>query len=138
MSFRCLTQQSVWTTIAKFNSKKLVFLCLLNSNLFHFPSGEHTLEPTASRRNLARDPNERARLGYRVDVIVEFTKLHWTPVVACGEISGGLPRCCRNKEWTDTLKLSLELRDVWTMAQDELGIVDAMNLVVWGFTVVGE
>ncbi|CAB4417160.1 unnamed protein product [Rhizophagus irregularis] len=49
---------------------------------------------------------------------------------------GGLPRCTHAKEWLDTLKLGLELRDVWTLAKDQLNGVNTSNLVVWGFTVV--
>jgi len=87
---------------------------------------------------LGGDPTERARMGYRVDVLVKFHGLHWSPDLACGEISGGLPRCSHAKEWIDTLKLSWELRDVWALAQDQLNGVDASTLVVWGFTVIGE
>ncbi|RUS20167.1 hypothetical protein BC937DRAFT_86237 [Endogone sp. FLAS-F59071] len=42
------------------------------------------------------------------------------------------------KEWIDTLKLSLELRDIWAVAQKELAVAKARNLTVWGFTLVGE
>ncbi|RUS24061.1 hypothetical protein BC938DRAFT_474194, partial [Jimgerdemannia flammicorona] len=99
--------------------------------------GEQALEPTAVRRNTGSNPNVRARAGYKVDVIIEYQQLNWFPVVACGEISGGLPRCSRVKEWTDTLKLSLELRDIWAMAQKELAVAEARNLTIWGFTLVG-
>ncbi|RUS30813.1 hypothetical protein BC938DRAFT_478930 [Jimgerdemannia flammicorona] len=92
----------------------------------------------AVRRNKGRDPADRAKMGYRVDIQVEFRDLHWQPTVGCGEISGGLPRCSLAKEWTDTLKLWLEIRDTWAMAQEELEGIDASNLVIWGFTVVGE
>ena len=62
-------------------------------------SGEQTLEPTAVRRNEGSDPNERARAGYKVDVIVEYRELNWLPVIGCGETSGGIPHgsrksCC--------------------------------------------
>ncbi|CAI2173895.1 10237_t:CDS:2 [Funneliformis geosporum] len=97
---------------------------------------ESTLRATAIRRNLGGDPTERARMGYRVDVLVKFHGLHWSPDLACGEISGGLPRCSRAKEWIDTLKLGWELRDVWALTQDQLNGVDASTLVVWGFTIV--
>lgn len=100
-------------------------------------SGEKTLKETAARRNEGGDPNKRARLGYKVDVLVVFNGL-WKPTLSCGEISGGLPRCSPAKEWATTLKLALELRDVWKMAQNELKGVDATELVVWGFIVVGE
>ncbi|RUS14361.1 hypothetical protein BC937DRAFT_93933 [Endogone sp. FLAS-F59071] len=46
--------------------------------------GEQTLEPTAVRRNEGSDPNERARAGYKVDVIVEYQDLNWLPVIGCG------------------------------------------------------
>ncbi|RUP45523.1 hypothetical protein BC936DRAFT_148060 [Jimgerdemannia flammicorona] len=99
--------------------------------------GEQTLEPTAVRRNAGSDPTKRARAGYKVDIIIEYQELNWLPVVGCGEVSGGLPRCSRAKEWTDTLELGLELRDVWVMAQKELVVANADKLVIWGFTVVG-
>ncbi|RUS16021.1 hypothetical protein BC937DRAFT_91690 [Endogone sp. FLAS-F59071] len=44
---------------------------------------EQTLEPTAVRRNEGSDPNERARAGYKVDVIVEYQDLNWLPVIGC-------------------------------------------------------
>ncbi|CAG8620122.1 11517_t:CDS:2, partial [Paraglomus brasilianum] len=99
--------------------------------------GEQTLEPTAVQHDIGCNPINRAQCGYKVDIIVEYQQLNWLPVVACGEVSGGLPQCSHCKEWLDTLKLGLELRDVWIMAQTELVIADAYNLVVWGFTVVG-
>ncbi|CAG8708137.1 14871_t:CDS:2, partial [Funneliformis mosseae] len=79
---------------------------------------------------------ESVQMGYRVDVLVKFHGLYWSPDLGCGEISGGLPRCSSAKEWMDTLKLGWELRDVWTLTQDQLNRVDASALVVWGFTVV--
>ncbi|CAG8687449.1 130_t:CDS:2 [Funneliformis mosseae] len=97
---------------------------------------ESTLRATAIRRNSGGDPTERARMGYRVDVLVKFNGLHWSPDLGCGEISGGLPRCSSAKEWMDTLKLGWELRDVWALTQDQLNGVDASNLIVWGFAVV--
>lgn len=84
------------------------------------------------------DPTERARIGYKVDVLIKLPGLHWSPDIGCGEISGGLPRCTRAKEWMDTLKLGLELRDVWILANNQLCGVNTSNLVIWGFTVVGE
>jgi hypothetical protein len=89
------------------------------------------------RRNKGRDPIKRARTGYKVDILVELGSL-WRPALGCGEVSGGLPHCSPSKEWSDTLKLALELRDVWTMAQDELEGIDATKLVVWGFIIIGE
>ncbi|CAG8558638.1 1973_t:CDS:2 [Paraglomus occultum] len=50
--------------------------------------------------NEGRDPYERARDGYKK-----------SPAV-----------CPRGKEWKDTLKLGLELRDIWRKAQKELGV----------------
>ncbi|CAB4477053.1 unnamed protein product [Rhizophagus irregularis] len=97
---------------------------------------ESTLRATAIRRNSGGDPTERARMGYRVDVLIKFNGLHWSPDLGCGEVSGGLPRCTSAKEWMDTLKLGWELRDVWVLTQDQLNGVDASALVVWGFTVV--
>ncbi|CAI2195091.1 64_t:CDS:2, partial [Funneliformis geosporum] len=97
---------------------------------------ESTLRATAIRRNSGGDPTERARMGYRVDVLVNFHGLYWSPDLGCGEVSGGLPRCSSAKEWMDTLKLGWELRDVWALSQDRLNGVDASNLVIWGFTVV--
>ncbi|PKC11892.1 hypothetical protein RhiirA5_497342 [Rhizophagus irregularis] len=67
---------------------------------------ESTLQATAIHRNLGGDPTEHARMGYRVDVLIKFTGL------------------------------GLELRDVWTLAKDQLNGVNTSNLVVWGFTVV--
>ncbi|RUP10420.1 hypothetical protein BC936DRAFT_140009 [Jimgerdemannia flammicorona] len=100
--------------------------------------GEHTLQATAVRRNKDSNPAQRARTGYKVDVLVEFLDLDWRPDISCGEVSGGLPRCSRAKEWRDTLKLGWELRDMWAMVQDELFSVDASGLVIWGFTTVGK
>jgi len=71
-------------------------------------------------------------MGYRVDVLVKFYGLHWSPDLACGETSGRLLKCSRAKEWIDTLKLGWELRDVWALIQDQLNGVDASTLVVWG------
>ncbi|CAH1771321.1 13519_t:CDS:1, partial [Entrophospora sp. SA101] len=59
-----------------------------------------------------------------------------TPVIGCLEVSGGLPRCSRSKEWGDTLKLGLELRDLWVIAGDHLTGVDISELVLWGLIVV--
>ncbi|GBC01295.1 hypothetical protein RclHR1_04130011 [Rhizophagus clarus] len=97
---------------------------------------ESTLHATAIRRNMGGDPTECARIGYKVDVLIKLPGLHWSPDIGCGEISGGLPRCTRVKEWMDTLKLGLELRDVWILANNQLCGVDTNNLVIWGFTVV--
>ncbi|RUS29178.1 hypothetical protein BC938DRAFT_480958 [Jimgerdemannia flammicorona] len=102
---------------------------------FQIYYGEKSLRATAMRRNKGGDPTKRARTGYKVDVLIELDSL-WKPTIGCGEVSGGLPRCSISKEWADTLKLALELRDVWALAQDELEGVDATKLVVWGFIVV--
>jgi len=99
--------------------------------------GERILNATAVRRNKERDPENRARAGYKVDVIVEFLGLHWMPEIGCGEVSGGLPCCSRAKECIDVIKLAWGLRDMWALAQEQLVGVDASALVVWGFTVVG-
>ncbi|RUS31759.1 hypothetical protein BC938DRAFT_477136, partial [Jimgerdemannia flammicorona] len=68
--------------------------------------------------------------------MIEFQNLNWTPVVGCVEVSGGLPECPRSKEWDDTLKLTLELRDLWAFAEDQLAGVDTTDLVWWGLMVV--
>ncbi|RUP48726.1 hypothetical protein BC936DRAFT_144092 [Jimgerdemannia flammicorona] len=52
-------------------------------------------------------------------------------------VSGGLPECPRSKEWDDTLKLTLELQDLWAFAEDQLAGVDTTDLVWWGLMVVG-
>jgi hypothetical protein len=102
-------------------------------------SGEQSLNATAARRNKDHNPpTDRARTRHKVDVIIEYRELSWLPVVGCGEVAGGLPRCSRAKEWTDTLKLGRELRDIWCRSQKELLIDNATDLVVWGFTVVGK
>ena len=98
---------------------------------FVLSSGECTLYATAERRNKKRDPVDRARVGYKVDLIVEFTGLHWKPEIGCGKVAGGLPRCSRSKEWKDTIKLAWELRDLWALTQEELAGVDASALVAW-------
>ena len=105
---------------------------------FCLHSGEHSLDATAERRSEKTDPANRARAGYKVDVIIKYTGLHWTPEISCGEVSGGLPRCTRAKEWADTVKLVWKLRDMWNLAQKKMVEVDATDLVIWGFTVVGE
>ncbi|CAG8696596.1 16732_t:CDS:2, partial [Racocetra fulgida] len=76
--------------------------------------------PTAVRRNKERDPNDRARIGFKVDAAIEYQNISWTPVLGCLEVSGGLPRCSRSKEWDTTLKLGLELRDLWAIAEGQL------------------
>ncbi|RUP48050.1 hypothetical protein BC936DRAFT_145021 [Jimgerdemannia flammicorona] len=98
--------------------------------------GEKSLEATAARRNKGSDPNKRARVGYKVDTAIEYQELDWAPVIGCVEISGGLPRCSRSKEWDDTLKLGLELRDLWVFTEEQLVGVDTTHLVFWGLTVV--
>ena len=108
---------------------------MISSTLF---SGEQSLEATAIRRNKERDPNERARIGFKVDAMFEYQNLSWTPVISCLEVSGGLPQCSRSKEWDDTLKLGLELRDLWAIAGDHFMGVDVSKLVWWGLTVVGK
>ncbi|RGB25990.1 hypothetical protein C1646_771024 [Rhizophagus diaphanus] len=70
--------------------------------------GKASLEATANRRNKGTDPNDRARIGYKVDVIFEYRGISWTPAIGCIEVSGGLTRCSRSKEWDDTRKLGLE------------------------------
>jgi hypothetical protein len=77
-------------------------------------------------------------MGFKVDVLVKLLGLHWRPDLGVGEISGGLPRCSLSKEWLDTIKLGLELRDMWSLARDQLNEVDSSSLVMWGFTVVGK
>ena len=64
-------------------------------------------------------------MGYKVDVCIKLLGLHWRPDVGCGEVSGGLPKCTRAKEWMDTLKLWWELRDIWVLAQGMLKEVNA-------------
>ncbi|RUS35575.1 hypothetical protein BC938DRAFT_476523 [Jimgerdemannia flammicorona] len=78
--------------------------------------GEQTLEPTAVWRNAGSNPT---RAGCQSSDAVRYL------VVS------------RAKEWMDTLKLGLEFRDVWAIAQKELIVVDAASLVIWDFTVVG-
>ncbi|RIB09561.1 hypothetical protein C2G38_2251306 [Gigaspora rosea] len=75
---------------------------------------ESTLDATATRRNFERDPLERSRIGYKVDAFFKFCGLHRTPEIGSGE-----------------------LRDMWVLAQEQLNGVDASNLVMWGFKVVG-
>ncbi|RUS27508.1 hypothetical protein BC938DRAFT_483148 [Jimgerdemannia flammicorona] len=41
--------------------------------------GERTLNATAERQNKKRNPANRARAGYKVDIIIEFSGLHWMP-----------------------------------------------------------
>ncbi|RUS17624.1 hypothetical protein BC937DRAFT_89709, partial [Endogone sp. FLAS-F59071] len=52
--------------------------------------GEQALEPTAVRRNTGSNPNDRARAGYKVDVIVEYQQLNWKlrvyTLAAAGEL----------------------------------------------------
>ncbi|KAG9301434.1 hypothetical protein G9A89_018106 [Geosiphon pyriformis] len=98
---------------------------------------EHSLPEMVMCRNKERDPYDRARIGYKVDAIIEYQNLYWNPVVGCLEVAGGLPRCSRSKEWNDILKLGLELWDSWTSAEDQLIRVDIGNLVYWGLIVVG-
>ncbi|CAG8638238.1 11558_t:CDS:2, partial [Diversispora eburnea] len=99
--------------------------------------GEQSLAATATRRNKERDPNDRARIGFKIDAMIEYQNLSWTPVISCLEVSGGLPQCSRSKEWDDTLKLGLELRDLWAIAGDHLMGVDVSELVWWGLAVIG-
>ncbi|RUS34807.1 hypothetical protein BC938DRAFT_478439 [Jimgerdemannia flammicorona] len=96
--------------------------------------GEQTLDTTADRRGEGSDPTQRARIGYKVDIIIEYQELSWLLAIGCGEVAGGLPQCSRAKEWTDTLKLGLELRDIWYKAQNELEVSTAADLIIWGFT----
>ncbi|RUP46892.1 hypothetical protein BC936DRAFT_146416 [Jimgerdemannia flammicorona] len=98
--------------------------------------GEQTLDTTADRRGEGSDPTQRARIGYKVDIIIEYQELSWLLAIGCGEVAGGLPQCSRAKEWTDTLKLGLELRDIWYKAQNELEVSTAADLIIWGFTVI--
>ncbi|RUP51903.1 hypothetical protein BC936DRAFT_144647 [Jimgerdemannia flammicorona] len=60
--------------------------------------GEVTLNATSERRNKKRDPADRARSGYKMDVLVEFHGLHWKPEIDCGEISLVAP--ARRSRWT--------------------------------------
>ncbi|CAG8675993.1 3793_t:CDS:2, partial [Scutellospora calospora] len=99
--------------------------------------GGQSLDATAIRRNKERNPNDRARIGFKVDAAMEYQNLSWTPVIGCLKVSGGLPRCSRSKEWDDTLKLGLELRDLWAVAEDQLKGTDVDKLVWWDLTVVG-
>ncbi len=96
------------------------------------------MEATATRRNKESDPNDRARIGFKVDATFEYQDISWTPVIGCMEVSGGLPRCPRSKEWDDTRKLGLELRDLWVNAVDQLAGINANNIVWWGLTVIGK
>jgi len=104
---------------------------------FTFVSGEQSLPESATRRNKGRDPSDRARLGFKVDVMIEYQDLDWTPVVGCVEVAGGLPQCSRSKEWSDTLKLALELRDLWASTTDRLAGMNTKGLVYWGLLVIG-
>ncbi|PKK65444.1 hypothetical protein RhiirC2_808957 [Rhizophagus irregularis] len=106
-------------------------------NHYRVKYGETSLEATANRRNKGTDPNDRARIGYKVDVIFEYREIRWIPVIGCMEVSGGLPRCSRSKEWDDTRKLGLELRDLWLDATEKLADANANEIVWWGLTVVG-
>ncbi|CAB4477378.1 unnamed protein product [Rhizophagus irregularis] len=62
---------------------------------------ESPLEATATHRNKETDPNDRARVEFKVDAIFEYQDIQ--------ALSGGLPQCSRSKEWDDTRKLGLEL-----------------------------
>ncbi|CAG8585188.1 7451_t:CDS:2 [Paraglomus brasilianum] len=49
----------------------------------------------------------------KIDVLIDFTGLHWIPEIGC------------------------ELRDIWLLNQEELVGVDTSSLVLWGFTIIG-
>ncbi|CAB5358204.1 unnamed protein product [Rhizophagus irregularis] len=118
------------------NIVPLLDATIRKDNHYRVKYGETLLEATANRRNKGTDPNDRARIGYKVDVIFEY-RISWAPVIGCMEVSGGLPRCSRSKEWDDTRKLGLELRDLWLDAMEKLAGANANEIVWWGLTVVG-
>ena len=60
---------------------------MLSSTLF---SSEQSLEAMAICRNKERDPNKHARIGFKVDAMIEYQNLSWIPVIGCLEVSGGL------------------------------------------------
>ncbi|UZO20837.1 uncharacterized protein OCT59_013249 [Rhizophagus irregularis] len=49
---------------------------------------ESPLEATATHRNKETDPNDRARVGFKVDAIFEYQDISWTPVIECRRCPG--------------------------------------------------
>ncbi|CAG8712706.1 251_t:CDS:2 [Rhizophagus irregularis] len=58
---------------------------------------ESPLEATATHRNKETDPNDRARVGFKVDAIFEYQDISWTPVIECR-------RCPGTVWWSPTVK----------------------------------
>ncbi|RUS13040.1 hypothetical protein BC937DRAFT_86445 [Endogone sp. FLAS-F59071] len=102
------------------NVTPLLDATVLQADDLRVEFGEQSLKATTARRNKNRNPEERARAGFKVDAIILYVGLYWHPEIGCGEVAGGLPRY------------------LWAVAQDELAGVDATELVMWGFTIIGE
>ncbi|GBB95682.1 hypothetical protein RclHR1_25930001 [Rhizophagus clarus] len=53
--------------------------------------GGSSLKATATRRtrrNKESDPNDRTRVGFKVDAVFGYQEISWTPVIGCMEVSG--------------------------------------------------
>jgi hypothetical protein len=108
---------------------------------FQVDWGEKSLESSAERRNQGKDPQTRARIGQKSDLLISSMKLAWQPELLLGEVSGGVdPRCSKCKEWQDKVKLMLGMRDILLRCERELDLdnVADKQLIVWGVQIVGE
>ncbi|CAG8776466.1 20972_t:CDS:2, partial [Cetraspora pellucida] len=108
---------------------------IFNDDNWQLDCGDTSLLSSSERRNLGRDPQTRAKIGQKCDMILFSNRLGWLPELLIGEVSGSiLPQCSSCKSWQDKIKLIIGLRDVLVRLENEL---PGMDQTVYGVQVVG-
>ncbi|CAG8458436.1 11160_t:CDS:10 [Paraglomus brasilianum] len=100
---------------------------------------EQQLFASQERRIDGQDPDERARIGQKTDLIIDFPVGPALEGFIC-EVSGGLPAGCPKKIWTDKLKIMVGMRDMINRIMKTypgLPTEYYMKIVVFGCQVVG-
>ncbi|CAG8606557.1 11002_t:CDS:2, partial [Paraglomus occultum] len=106
--------------------------------------GEITSDSSSDAKNSNSSPNNKAKLGHKVDFKLSLKKPNYKLQIVHGEISGGIKdgktATCKRKHWLDKLKLMVMLRDELNQlikTYSKLGCAEFLHLVVYGVQVVG-
>jgi hypothetical protein len=116
----------------------------LNKVCFYSIRGEVTSDSSSDAKNSNVSPNNKAKLGHKVDFKLSLKKPNYKLQIVHGEISGGIKdgktATCKRKQWLDKLKLMVRLRDELNQlikTYNKLGCAEFLHLVVYGVQVVG-
>jgi len=94
--------------------------------------------------NINANPEEKAKMGHRVDFKATLRKPNHKLQILHGEVSGGLEDgktlACRRKQWLDKIKLMIMMRDELNQlvrAYKNADSQDLVKVVVYGAQVIG-